>query len=62
MHLGFGTGVHHCPGSAFAITLAAKACKWLFEKYPRVSLMKNEISYEPLINLRIPQQLLITLA
>lgn len=62
MHLGFGTGAHHCPGSAFAITLATQACIWLFQKYQQVSLLEKEITYEPLVNLRIPKQLLLSLA
>lgn len=62
MHLGFGASTHHCPGSAFAITLATQACAWLFQKYQRVLLLEKEITYEPLMNLRIPQQLLLSLA
>jgi cytochrome P450 len=62
MHLGFGNGLHHCPGSAFAITLAAEACLWLFGKYQHVSLLENDINHEPLVNLRIPARLLLSLA
>lgn len=58
--LGFGAGIHQCPGSNYAMTLAVDALYWLFHKYDQINLVENNIRYEPLINLRLPQQLLIS--
>ncbi len=60
-HLTFGAGIHQCIAHRFATGMTTDALSWLFEHYPDVRLKQPVITYAPLYNARIPDNMLITL-
>jgi len=53
--LGFGHGVHACPGQALACTLAAAGLEALLDRAPDLDAMRERVwSYRPSANARIP--------
>ena len=60
--LTFGAGIHQCLAKHFSIELAISALGWLFENYPLVRLLEAEIDHEPMINARLPRQILLSLS
>lgn len=58
--LTFGSGSHECIAGHFATHMATEALCYLFQAHLRVQLLAPPI-YEPLINARVPRQLLISL-
>lgn len=60
-HLTFGTGGHECLAKHFSIRLATDALLYLFEQYKNVSLLDENIDYEPLLNARLPKNILISI-
>jgi len=60
-HLTFGAGGHACLAKHYCINIAAKIFDLLIAKYPFVKLFQTKLQYEPLINVRIPESLLIKL-
>jgi cytochrome P450 len=60
-HLTFGTGGHGCLAKHFSIRLATDALLYLFEQYKNVSLLDENIDYEPLLNARLPKNILISI-
>ncbi|MEO7975677.1 cytochrome P450 [Flavobacterium sp.] len=60
-NLTFGTGGHMCLAKYFSIHLATEALSHLFQNYKSVSLLENQIQYEPLINARLPKNIWISL-
>ena len=60
-HLTFGAGAHACVAQHSAVAMATEALVYLFHQYPEVRLLMEQVSYEPLVNARLPQQLLIAL-
>jgi len=61
-HLTYGAGPHRCPAHQFSTDLATTTLGWVFEKYKRVCLLKDEVEYEPLINVRMPVEMYISLS
>lgn len=60
-HLTFGMGAHACVAKHSSVALATEALVYLFNKYPDTKLLTEQLSYEPLVNARLPKQVLITL-
>lgn len=60
-NLAFGAGGHACLAKHFCIEIAAKVFQLFFSKYPSFKLLETNIRYEPLVNVRIPESLLIQL-
>ncbi len=61
-HLTFGTGGHMCLAKHFSIHLATEALYYLFNKFKNISILENEIEYEPLINARLPKAIWISIS
>ncbi|MBO9586052.1 MAG: cytochrome P450 [Flavobacterium sp.] len=61
-HLTFGTGGHMCVAKYFSITLATEALYYLFKNFKNISILENEIEYEPLINARLPKAIWISIS
>jgi cytochrome P450 len=60
-HLTFGLGGHGCLAKHFSIQLGTDALVYLFENYNNVSLIDENIEYEPLSNARLPKNILISI-
>jgi len=60
-NLTFGIGGHMCLAKYFSIHLATEAIWHLFQNYKSVSLLENQIHYEPLINARLPKNIWISI-
>lgn len=60
-HLTFGLGGHGCLAKHFSIRLGTDALLYLFEQYKNVSLLDENIEYEPLSNARLPKNILISI-
>lgn len=60
-HLTFGLGGHGCLAKHFSIQLGTDALVYLFENYNNVSLIDENIEYEPLSNARLPKHILISI-
>jgi cytochrome P450 len=59
--LTFGAGAHACLAKQLSVNMATEALNFLFTTYPNTRLIQQGIEYEPLINARLPKQLLISL-
>jgi hypothetical protein len=60
-HLTFGTGMHRCLANHYSVNMATETLAWLFEKYKKITLTETNISYEPLVNVRLPKNIFISL-
>jgi cytochrome P450 len=60
-NLTFGAGGHMCLAKHFCIDIAAKVFQLLIARYPALRLLKSNIQYEPLVNVRIPGSILVGL-
>ena len=60
-HLSFGGGIHHCAARHFSVKLAADALAALFAAGRKIRLLQPAMTYEPMINARLPRQLWIAL-
>ena len=60
-NLTFGIGGHMCLAKYFSIHLATEAIWHLFQNYKSISLLENQIQYEPLINARLPKNIWISI-
>ncbi|WP_281321791.1 cytochrome P450 [Flavobacterium aestivum] len=60
-HLTFGIGGHGCLAKHFSIRLGTDALLYLFEQYKNVSLLDENIEYEPLSNARLPKNILVSI-
>ena len=60
-NLTFGVGGHMCLAKYFSIHLATEAIWHLFQNYKSISLLENQIQYEPLINARLPKNIWISI-
>jgi cytochrome P450 len=60
-NLTFGIGGHICLAKHFSINLATEVLWFLFNKYKTITLLKNNIKYEPLINARLPKHIWISI-
>ena len=56
-HLTFGAGTHGCPAHRFATRLAAQALRAFFREGRRVELLQEDITYEPMVNARLPREI-----
>jgi cytochrome P450 len=61
-HLTFGSGPHECLANHYGVDLAAQVLMYLFGKYSSIRLLEEPIQYEPLINARLPQKMLVSLS
>jgi len=61
-HLTFGIGGHKCPANHLSVKLATETLCYLFERYKTIQLIEKNISYEPIINARLPRQIFISLS
>jgi cytochrome P450 len=59
--LTFGTGAHACVAKHFSIQLATEALTYSLNLYKNMKLREKEIKYEPLMNVRLPVKMLISL-
>ncbi|MGH8809235.1 MAG: cytochrome P450, partial [Noviherbaspirillum sp.] len=59
-HLAFGAGIHQCAAQHFSVRLAADALAAVFADGRHIELLQTAITYEPMINARLPQQLMIS--
>ncbi|WP_292936833.1 cytochrome P450 [Noviherbaspirillum sp.] len=60
-HLSFGAGAHLCAAQHFSVRLAADVLASLFAGGRRVHLLQSRIAYEPMVNARLPKQLMIAI-
>ena len=60
-HLTFGIGNHMCVAKHFSVSLATTAFSWLFERFKKIRISETVIEYEPLINVRLPKKIMISL-
>ena len=60
-NLTFGIGGHMCLAKYFSVHLATEAIWYLFQNCKSVSLLENQIQYEPLINARLPKKIWISI-
>ncbi|KQB41638.1 cytochrome P450 [Flavobacterium aquidurense] len=61
-NLTFGIGGHMCIAKHFSIHLATETLCFLFKEYNTISLLENNIEYEPMINARLPKNIWISIA
>lgn len=60
-HLTFGAGIHTCVARHYAMQMATETLYHLFNQYKNIQLLEYDISYEPLVNVRLLKHLFITL-
>jgi cytochrome P450 len=60
-HLTFGIGSHKCLAENFSVNMTTETLAYLFEKYKAIKLAESNIQYEPMINVRLPKNLFISL-
>jgi cytochrome P450 len=60
-HLTFGAGMHMCVAKHLSVGIAGDALMAVFRKFRRVELLEKNIAYEPLVNARLPKQIMISL-
>lgn len=59
-HVAFGAGVHHCLGATVARVEGQEAFKALAERFPRLRLITEDLSYQPSITFRSLKSLPVT--
>jgi cytochrome P450 len=60
-NLTFGIGGHMCLAKYFSIQLATEALWLLFDKYKTITILENNIQYEPMINARLPKNIWLSI-
>ncbi|MDA6071617.1 cytochrome P450 [Flavobacterium sp. AC] len=60
-NLTFGIGGHMCLAKHFSINLATEVLWFLFNEHKIITLLENNIEYEPLINTRLPKTIWISI-
>lgn len=60
-NLTFGIGGHMCLAKHFSIHLTTEAVWFLFNEFKTVTILENNIQYEPMINARLPKTIWISL-
>jgi cytochrome P450 len=58
-NLTFGVGGHMCLAKYFSIHLATEALWFLLQSHKTISILENQIQYEPLLNARLPKEIWI---
>jgi cytochrome P450 len=61
-HMTFGVGGHRCPAKHLSVSLTINALEYFFRKYQTIQLVDKYIYYEPLINVRLPKNIFISLS
>ena len=61
-HLTFGVGHHMCVAKHFSVYMATEALSCLFSRYKKITLLEKDIPYEPAVNVRLPEQILLALS
>jgi cytochrome P450 len=56
-NLTFGIGGHMCLAKYFSINFATQALYYLVNQYKTITLLENNIQYEPLVNARLPKNI-----
>lgn len=56
-YLSFSFGIHRCPADHFSVTLASETLHYMASRYHGIELLQPEITYEPLVNARIPHNI-----
>lgn len=59
-HLTFGIGGHMCLAKHFSVQLTTDTFHYLLNHF-KISILENEIEYEPMINARLPKAIYISL-
>ena len=59
--LTFGAGGHACLAKHFSINLTVNVLTCLLEKFPASRILEDKISYEPLVNARLPGKITVKL-
>jgi cytochrome P450 len=59
-HVAFGSGIHHCLGSALARLEGQEAFKAMAERFPNLHLETDELEYQPSITFRSLKSLPVT--
>ncbi|OXA92520.1 cytochrome P450 [Flavobacterium hercynium] len=60
-HLTFGIGGHQCLAKHFSINLATETLWFLFNEHKTITLLENNITYEPMFNARLPKNIWISI-
>ncbi|MEO5564671.1 MAG: cytochrome P450 [Chitinophagaceae bacterium] len=60
-HLTFGAGGHTCPAKRLSVNLAIDSLFYLFTTYKSIKLLGKTIGYEPMVNLRLPKTIFISI-
>ncbi|MFV8326267.1 cytochrome P450 [Flavobacterium sp. ZS1P14] len=60
-HLTFGIGGHECLAKHFSVRLTTDALLYLFRTYTNIKVLEKKIEYEPLSNVRLSKNLLISI-
>jgi cytochrome P450 len=60
-NLTFGIGGHMCLAKYFSVHLATETLWHFFENYKTISILENNIQYEPLANARLPKEIWISI-
>jgi cytochrome P450 len=58
--LTFGSGTHECMARHFSIHMTTEALRYLFQAYNKIELLE-QAAYEPLVNVRVPREMMIHL-
>ncbi|MBF2708117.1 cytochrome P450 [Flavobacterium soyangense] len=61
-NLTFGLGSHMCLAKHFSVHLTARTLLYLFQRYNNIKLLDKDLQYEPMINARLPKQILISIS
>jgi cytochrome P450 len=60
-HMTLGSGPHYCLAKYYAVAMAVETLACLFERYTQITWMENELEFEPLINIRMPKKVIVTI-
>jgi cytochrome P450 len=60
-NLTFGTGGHMCLAKHFSIHLATETLFYLFDNYQTIKILEKNIQHEPMINVRLPKNIWISI-
>ena len=56
-HLTFGAGIHSCMAKHHMVELTVGAMAHLFARFPNVALLDKTLTYEPVVNARLPKKM-----
>lgn len=61
-HLTFGIGAHRCMANHGTVHFVTETLNYLLSQYPRTRLLNRKLTYEPLLNVRIPTEMILSLS